>query len=155
MSIVLSVVVSLGAVWIAFLVALLIAKPESSTLGEAARIVPDTARLIHRLAADKTVHSGVRVRLWLLLGYLASPIDLVPDFIPVIGYADDAIVTSLVLRSVIKRAGFDKVIAHWPGTPAGLTTLSRICRLPVGPTAQSGRGQAAGGRKIVSFDEPR
>jgi uncharacterized membrane protein YkvA (DUF1232 family) len=111
---------------------LFVAKPTTSTLREATRIVPDTVRLVHRLARDKKLHRGVRVRLWLLLGYLASPIDLVPDFIPVVGYADDAIITSLVLRSVIKRAGVEEVRAHWPGTPDGLAALLRVCRLEHG-----------------------
>jgi len=91
----------------------------------------DAARLIHRLATDNDLHRGTRLRLWLLLGYLALPIDLVPDFIPVIGYADDVIITSLVLRSVIKRAGADKVQSQWPGTPEGLQALGRLCRLPL------------------------
>jgi uncharacterized membrane protein YkvA (DUF1232 family) len=117
------------ALWLLFVLVLLVVKPETGTLREAARIVPDTVRLVHRLARDKSLHRGVRVRLWLLLGYLASPVDLVPDFIPVVGYADDAIITSLVLRSVIKRAGVDEVRAHWPGTPDGLATLLRVCRL--------------------------
>jgi uncharacterized membrane protein YkvA (DUF1232 family) len=68
----------------------------------------------------------VRVRLWLLLGYLAMPIDLVPDVIPVIGYADDAIVVALVLRSVVRRAGPDAVVRHWPGTPDGLAAVQRL-----------------------------
>jgi uncharacterized membrane protein YkvA (DUF1232 family) len=125
-----SIAVSLVVIWLAFIVMLLVTKPEKGTLAEAARIIPDTGRLIHGLAADRTLHRGVRLRLWLLLAYLASPIDLIPDFLPVIGYADDAIVLSLVLRSVIKRAGVDKVRGHWPGTPDGLDTLSRLCRLP-------------------------
>lgn len=130
MNIALSAVASLLVIWLAFLVVLIVAKPESGTLREAARVIPDTARLIHALARDKRLNRGVRVRLWLLLGYLASPIDLVPDFIPVIGFADDVIITSLVLRSVIKRAGAEAVADHWPGTPDGLTTLFRICRQP-------------------------
>ncbi len=104
-------------------------KPEAGTLREAARIVPDVVRLVRRLAGDKTLHRGVRVRLWLLLAYLVSPIDLVPDFIPVIGFADDAIIVGLVLRGVIKTAGIDAVVRHWPGTPDGLTVLLRICRV--------------------------
>lgn len=134
MTIALSVIASVLAVWLAFLVLLVVTKPESGTLREAARVIPDTARLIHTLARDKTLHRGVRLRLWLLFAYLASPIDLVPDFIPVIGFADDVIITSLVLRSVIKRAGVEEVTEHWPGTPAGLSTLLRICRLPRGHT---------------------
>ena len=134
LSIALSVIASLAIVWLVFLVVLLVTKPETSTLTETARIVPDALRLVRRLAADKNLPRGVRIRLWCLLAYLVSPIDLVPDFIPVVGYADDAIIMSLVLRSVIKRAGVDAVRAHWPGTPDGLATLSRLCRLPIAPS---------------------
>ncbi len=63
--------------------------------------------------------TGVRVRLVLLLVYLASPIDLVPDFIPVLGYAADAVIVALVLRSVTRRAGHDALQRHWPGTSKG------------------------------------
>ncbi len=58
--------------------------------------------------------------------YLASPIDLIPDFIPVVGYADDVIV---VLRGVVRRAGLPAVRAHWPGTDDGFTALTRITGL--------------------------
>ena len=121
---------SLAVVWLLLVVGLLVAKPERGTLREAARIVPDAVRLIRRLAGDTTMRRGVRVRLWLLLAYLLSPIDLVPDFIPVIGFADDAIIMSFALRSVIKHAGVEAVTTHWPGTPEGLATLFRVCRLP-------------------------
>jgi len=68
----------------------------------------------------------VRVRLVLLLVYLLSPIDLVPDFLPVIGYADDVVIVALALRSVIKRAGPDAVRRHWPGTPEGLGLILKL-----------------------------
>lgn len=71
---------------------------------------------------------GVRLRLWLLLAYLAMPIDLVPDFIPVLGYADDAILVAVVLRSVIRRAGPDAVARHWPGDEKGLEAVRRLTR---------------------------
>lgn len=73
---------------------------------------------------------GVRVRLWLLLLYLASPIDLIPDFIPVLGYADDAIIVAATLRSVGRHAGPDAISRHWPGTPDGLVALRRLTRIP-------------------------
>ncbi|MBW8710574.1 MAG: DUF1232 domain-containing protein, partial [Mycobacterium sp.] len=72
---------------------------------------------------------GVRIRLALLLVYLALPIDLIPDFVPVLGYADDAIIVALVLRSVTRSAGADALAKLWPGTPEGLTALKRLCRL--------------------------
>jgi uncharacterized membrane protein YkvA (DUF1232 family) len=82
------------------------------------------------LATDAALPRGIRIRLWLLLVYLAIPIDVVPDFIPVLGYADDAIVVTWVLRSVVRRAGPEPVRRHWPGSPDGLAALWRLCGLP-------------------------
>src|SRR6266699_4948442 len=65
----------------------------------------------------------------LLLAYLAFPVDLVPDFIPVIGYADDAIIVSAVLRSVAHHAGIAAVERHWPGTHDGFAALCRLTGL--------------------------
>jgi uncharacterized membrane protein YkvA (DUF1232 family) len=100
--------------------------PDTVTMRDALRLLPDLLRLIRRLAADPTVPTGVRVRLGLLIVYLASPIDLVPDFIPVLGYADDAIIIALVLRSVTKSAGPDALRRHWPGTPDGLQLIQQL-----------------------------
>lgn len=100
--------------------------PEAIGAREALRLLPDVLRLVRRLAADRTVPRGIRVRLVLLLVYLASPVDLIPDFVPVLGYADDAVVVALVLRSVVRRAGPDALRRHWPGTPEGLHLLERL-----------------------------
>ncbi|MBA3524849.1 MAG: DUF1232 domain-containing protein, partial [Geodermatophilaceae bacterium] len=81
--------------------------PEAVSMREALRLLPDLLRLVRRLAADPGLPGTLRIRLVLLLIYLASPIDLVPDFIPVLGYADDAIAVALVLSSVVRRAGPD------------------------------------------------
>jgi uncharacterized membrane protein YkvA (DUF1232 family) len=107
--------------------------PETVTMKDALRLLSDLLRLIRRLAADRTVAVGIRVRLVLLLAYLLSPIDLVPDFIPVIGYADDAVIVALVLRSVIKRAGADAIRRHWPGSPAGLDVILKAAGPVAGP----------------------
>jgi hypothetical protein len=72
---------------------------------------------------------GVRIRLWLLLGYLAIPIELVPDFIPGLGYADDAIIVTVVLRSVVRRGGLEPIRGHWPGTEDGLAAVLGRCGL--------------------------
>jgi uncharacterized membrane protein YkvA (DUF1232 family) len=124
------IVVTFVVLWLVLLIGLAWLRPQGSTLRDAARIVPDTARLVHRLARDDSLGRGVRVRLFLLLAYLALPIDLVPDIIPVLGYADDAIVIGVVLRSVGKHAGPEVVRRHWPGSPEGLMVLTRLCRLP-------------------------
>jgi uncharacterized membrane protein YkvA (DUF1232 family) len=100
--------------------------PETVGMKEVLRLLPDLLRLLRRLAADPTLPRGIRTRLVLLLVYLASPIDLVPDFLPVIGYADDVIIVALVLRSVIRKAGNGPLEQHWSGTPAGLTLIQRL-----------------------------
>ncbi len=115
--------------WLALIAALWASRPDDLRLRELLRVLPDVLRLLRRLAGDSTLPRGVRLRLWLLLGYLALPFDLVPDFIPVIGYADDAVIVALVLRSVVRRAGADAVTRHWPGTPDGLAALRRVARL--------------------------
>jgi uncharacterized membrane protein YkvA (DUF1232 family) len=115
--------------WAALVLTLLVARPSGPLLAEAVRLLPDLLRLLRRLAADRTLPRGVRVRLALLLAYLAVPIDLIPDFVPVLGYADDAIVVTLVLRGTVRRAGLDAVRAHWPGTDAGFAALCRLTGL--------------------------
>ncbi len=117
--------------WLVLVAVLWTARPDEMRARELLRLLPDVLRLVHRLAGDRTLPRGVRVRLWLLLVYLAVPIDLVPDFVPVLGHADDAIVVALVLRSVVRRSGAAAVERHWPGTPDGLAALRRASRLPV------------------------
>lgn len=102
------------------------AHPETVTAREALRLLPDLIRLLRRLAADPTLPRTVRIQLALLLVYLASPIDLIPDIVPVLGYADDAIVTALVLRSVIRASGPEALTRHWPGTTDGLHLIQRL-----------------------------
>jgi uncharacterized membrane protein YkvA (DUF1232 family) len=116
-------------IWVVLVAALWLTRPRDYDLKEALRLLPDLLRLIKRLAADPATPRGVRIRLALLLGYLALPFDLIPDFIPVLGYADDAIIVALVLRSTTRSAGPDALAKHWPGTPEGLAALNRLCRL--------------------------
>lgn len=115
--------------WLALVVVLFVARPRGGLLREALRVLPDVLRLVRRLAADNTLPRGVRLRLGLLLAYLAFPIDLIPDFIPILGYADDAIVVTAVLRGVVRRAGLDAVRAQWPGTDDGFAAVVRLTGL--------------------------
>ncbi len=132
MTLLVAVLAGLGLAWIALVVALLAARPRGALLKEAIRLLPDTLRLLKDLATDATLPRGVRLRLWLLFAYLAMPFDLVPDFIPVLGYADDAILVALVLRSVVRRAGPQAVRRRWTGTDDGLAALWRVAGLPDG-----------------------
>jgi uncharacterized membrane protein YkvA (DUF1232 family) len=123
------VVAALIVAWAALIVAVALVRPPVGLLREAIRILPDVLRLVRRLASDKTLPSGVRTRLWLLLIYLALPFDLIPDFIPVLGYADDAIVVIALMRSVVRRAGIVAVRRHWPGSDDGFAALCRLTGL--------------------------
>ena len=124
--------------WAVLIAALVVMRPRGGLMRQALRLLPDVLRLLPRLAADRSLPRGARVRLALLLAYLASPIDLVPDFIPVVGYADDAIIVAAVLRSVVRHAGVQALERHWPGTPDGLAALCRLTGL--GPTRSSAAG---------------
>ena len=120
---------SVIAAWLILLLALFALRPDAMTVTSVARLLPDTLRLVRNLARDPALPRSTRWWLWLLLAYLACPIDLVPDFIPIIGIADDVIITSLVLRHVVKHAGPEVRRAHWTGTTEGLATLERVLRL--------------------------
>jgi uncharacterized membrane protein YkvA (DUF1232 family) len=129
LDVVIVAVAGLVLLWAALLVVLWVAKPQGSLVKESMRLVPDLLRLLGRLVRDRSLARGVRVRLWLLLGYLALPIDLVPDFIPVLGYADDVVVIALVLRSVVRRAGVEAIDRHWTGAADGLAAVHRLAGL--------------------------
>jgi len=122
-------VVALICLYAALLAGLWVyARRNSETVGmrDALRLLPDVSRLVHRLAVDPAVARGVRLRAGLLIVYLLLPFDLVPDFLPVIGYADDVLVLALVLRSVVRSAGADALRRNWPGSDAGLAVVQRL-----------------------------
>jgi uncharacterized membrane protein YkvA (DUF1232 family) len=127
--VIVAVAAAIVALYVLGLLALLVTRPRGEALRGSVRLVPDLLRLVRRLASDATLARGLRLRLWLLLGYLAMPLDLVPDVIPVVGYADDVIAIAVVLRSVVRRAGEGALERHWPGTPAGLDAVRRLCGL--------------------------
>ena len=115
--------------WTAAIVLLWRAGRGRAGLREAVRLAPDLARLLRRLAADPGVPRDVRLRLGLTVLYLTVPFDLIPDVVPVLGWADDVIVVALALRSVVRRAGPEPIARLWPGTPEGLRTVRRLAGL--------------------------
>jgi uncharacterized membrane protein YkvA (DUF1232 family) len=120
------VAAALALTWLLFVLALALLRPKGMSLRECKQVVPDTARLLRDIARDPGVPKGARRRLGLLLAYLALPFDLVPDFVPVLGYADDVILIALVLRAVVRAAGPEVLERHWRGSPGGLALVRRL-----------------------------
>jgi len=126
------VVVGLLVLWLLLVGALYVGARRTGrrmSLRDAVRLVPDVVRLLRRLAVDPAVPRRIRVGLWLLLAYVVLPIDLVPDFIPVIGLADEVVVIAVALRYVARRLGPDALERNWPGTPDGLAAVRRLAGL--------------------------
>ena len=122
----------LGAALIAYMVLLagLVVAGRGGQAREAARFVPDCAVLMARLARDLRLPRRQRLLLVALAAYLAFPLDLVPDLIPVAGQLDDAILVLLTLRSLLRGAGSALVHEHWPGTDGGLAAVLRLAGAP-------------------------
>ena len=128
----LAVVAGLVVVWLALLLALWVQARRAGRSVEwrqVVRLVGDVVVLLKRLVVDSEVPRGTRWWLAGLLLYLLLPIDLVPDFIPVLGYADDAIIVAIALRYAIRTAGRAAIERHWPGTAEGLESLLLLVRV--------------------------
>lgn len=95
-----------------------------------AGFIPDCVVLAKRLLGDATVPPRAKLVIALLVAYLAMPIDLVPDFIPVAGQADDAIVAALALRYTLRFVPAETLEAHWPGPAASLRLVLRLAGKP-------------------------
>lgn len=95
---------------------------------EVAAFIPDCIVLFKRLLADRRVPRRAKLALGLLVAYLAMPFDLVPDFVPVAGQLDDAILVAAVIAYVVRRAGRDVVEELWPGSEGGLRVVLALAR---------------------------
>ena len=120
------VIVGLVGLWVVLLVALWFLRPRGVRARDLVRLLPDVVRLGRDLVVDRRTPRGVRAALIILVAWLVSPIDLIPEFIPVLGPIDDAIVTVLVLRYVRRRLGGDALRMRWRGTGDGFDTLLRL-----------------------------
>lgn len=96
---------------------------------EFAGFIPDCIVLFKRLLQSKNLARRYKIAAWMVVGYLALPIDIIPDFIPIAGQFDDAIIVALLLRAVIKHTGYRFVNKSWPGTERSLTLLLKLARV--------------------------
>jgi uncharacterized membrane protein YkvA (DUF1232 family) len=112
------------ALWLLFVLLLFLAGRRSEARALAGSI-PDCIVLFGRLMRDQRVARRQKLLLLALVGYLAMPIDLVPDFIPVAGQLDDVLVVAFVLRRFLRSGGADLVREHWPGPERSLQLVLR------------------------------
>jgi uncharacterized membrane protein YkvA (DUF1232 family) len=120
-----TVAVILG-LWAIVVVAVWRAAPSQASALDLVRLLPDLLRLTAGLARDPATPRSCKIALGGLAVWLASPIDLIPEFIPVIGPLDDIVVTAIVLRWVGRRVGVDALRAHWPGSDDGFGLVLRL-----------------------------
>jgi uncharacterized membrane protein YkvA (DUF1232 family) len=116
-------------VYAAFVVALVVAGRRREAR-DVARFIPDCIVLVRHLLGDPRVPRRDKLLLGALVGYLALPFDLVPDFIPVAGHIDDALVVVLALRAVLRGSGSELLREHWPGPESSLALVLRFVGAP-------------------------
>src|SRR5580765_1640528 len=121
-----AIILGLVAAWLTLLLVLWLIRPRGVGARELARLVPDILRLVRDLLVDRSAPRSVRVALGILLVWLISPIDLVPEFIPVLGPLDDVIVAVVILRFVRRRVGEVEMRRHWRGTDEGWALVERM-----------------------------
>lgn len=99
---------------------------QKERLRELALFAPNFAKLVFRLLKDPRTPLRAKAGLVFLGGYLACPIDLIPDFIPVIGYADDVVIIALSLGWIVRTAGEELVREHWDGAEDPTAVTNRV-----------------------------
>jgi uncharacterized membrane protein YkvA (DUF1232 family) len=127
---ILVVILLVLAVWAIVVVAIWRSAPSKASALDVVRLLPDVVRLAAGLARDPATPRSCRLALAGLALWIASPIDLIPEFVPVVGPLDDIVVAAIVLRWVGRRVGDDALRAHWPGTPDGFALVLRLLGRP-------------------------
>jgi uncharacterized membrane protein YkvA (DUF1232 family) len=129
------ILIGLAASLAAYVIALvgLLAIGRRSDARAMARFVPDCVVLFGGLLRDPRVSRASKALLGVAVVYLLLPFDLVPDFIPVAGQLDDAIVVALALRIMLRSCDAELLREHWPGPAASLDVVRRLAR-PQRPT---------------------
>ena len=120
------VIVALVAVWAILLVLFWVLRPKGVPVREILGLIPDVLRLLRSVIGDGSAPIDVRVVLVGLLAWILSPIDLIPEFIPVLGPLDDVIVAVVAMRYVRRRVGVEALRRRWSGSDQGFALLLRV-----------------------------
>jgi uncharacterized membrane protein YkvA (DUF1232 family) len=116
------------AIWVVAIIVLFLVGRRLAAR-ELATLLPNLVRMCRTLLRDPRVPRSSKVLVGFAVLWFISPIDLVPEFIPVLGPLDDAILAALVVRHLVKRAGREVVAEAWPGDPATLERMFRLARV--------------------------
>jgi uncharacterized membrane protein YkvA (DUF1232 family) len=92
------------------------------------RALPDIARLLARLVGDPGLPTPAKIALAAAVAYLVSPVDIVPDFIPFLGYVDDILLAAILVDGILNHVDRRLVAKYWPGTPESLDRIARVAR---------------------------
>jgi uncharacterized membrane protein YkvA (DUF1232 family) len=126
LGVVAGILAGLVAVWALLLVVFWLLRPRGVALKELVTVVPDLLRLLRSLVGDGSVPLDVRVVLVVLAAWIVSPVDLIPEFIPVLGPVDDVVVAVVAMRYVRRRIGLVTLRDRWPGSPQGFALVARV-----------------------------
>jgi len=116
-----------AAVWMLAIFALVVAGRRTHAK-ELAMLLPNLLSLLRGLIRDPRVGRFDKFLLIVAVAWVASPIDLIPEFIPVFGPLDDVVVVALILRRLVKRAGPEVVSDHWRGDPEIMQKILKLVR---------------------------
>lgn len=114
-------------IWVLAIVAL-VAAGRRTHAKELAMLLPNLLSLLRGLIRDPRLGRLDKSLLIVAVAWVASPIDLIPEFIPVLGPLDDVVVVALILRRLVRRAGPDVVTDHWRGDPETMQKILRLVR---------------------------
>ena len=134
MTILVAAATGVAALCLAAVAGLALAGRRGAGARELVAILPSLVLLLLRLLRDRSIPLRVRARVLVAVAYNVQPLNLIPDFVPVVGFADNVLVTVWAVRSTVRRVGRDVVVRHWSGNEAGLAMVFRLAGLEEQPT---------------------
>jgi uncharacterized membrane protein YkvA (DUF1232 family) len=120
------IVIGLLLLWAAMLALFWVLRPRDVPPRELVALMPDLLRLLRDLVRDGATPLDARLVIVVLAAWIVSPIDLIPEFIPVLGPLDDVVVAIVALRYLRRRLGADELRRRWPGSDDGFRLLARV-----------------------------